>query len=195
MRGTINFEQVKQAAEKLQLEGQKVSVRVVQSITGGSMTTVLELLRQWQQRQQSAVLSSATEENLSEKLRAAIGSEISENVSRCRAAMEAQVKAAEQRAQETGDLLKDVENREEELRVTIEADEKEITSLTTQLRMTESKVGELEAKVEELRKALLEAEKRAAVAETRVEERDKSIKVLEERSAAAKAKGQKKEPK
>jgi outer membrane murein-binding lipoprotein Lpp len=195
MRGTINFEQVKQAAEKLQLEGQKVSVRVVQSITGGSMTTVLELLRQWQQRQQSAVLSSATEENLSEKLRAAIGSEISENVSRCRAAMEAQVKAAEQRAQETGDLLKDVENREEELRVTIEADEKEITSLTTQLRMTESKVGELEAKVEELRKALLEAEKRAAVAETRVEERDKSIKVLEERRAAAKANGQKKEPK
>jgi outer membrane murein-binding lipoprotein Lpp len=159
------------------------------------MTTVLELLRQWQQRQQSAVLSSATEENLSEKLRAAIGSEISENVSRCRAAMEAQVKAAEQRAQETGDLLKDVENREEELRVTIEADEKEITSLTTQLRMTESKVGELEAKVEELRKALLEAEKRAAVAETRVEERDKSIKVLEERRAAAKANGQKKEPK
>ena len=195
MRGTIYFEQVKQAAEKLQLEGQKVSVRVVQSITGGSMTTVLELLRQWQQRQQSAVLSSATEENLSEKLRAAIGSEISENVSRCRAAMEAQVKAAEQRAQETGDLLKDVENREEELRVTIEADEKEITSLTTQLRMTESKVGELEAKVEELRKALLEAEKRAAVAETRVEERDKSIKVLEERRAAAKANGQKKEPK
>jgi outer membrane murein-binding lipoprotein Lpp len=195
MRGNINFEQVKQAAEKLQLEGQKVSVRAVQSITGGSMTTVLELLHQWQQRQQSAVLSSATEENLSEKLRAAIGSEISENVSRCRAAMEAQVKAAEQRAQETGDLLKDVENREEELRVTIEADEKEITSLTTQLRMTESKVGELEAKVEELRKALLEAEKRAAVAETRVEERDKSIKVLEERRAAAKANGQKKEPK
>jgi outer membrane murein-binding lipoprotein Lpp len=109
--------------------------------------------------------------------------------------MEAQVKAAEQRAQETGDLLKDAETREEELRVTIEADKKEITSLATQLKMTESKVGELEAKVEELRKVLLEAEKRAAVAETRVEERDKSIKVLEERRAAAKAKGQKKEPK
>jgi outer membrane murein-binding lipoprotein Lpp len=195
MRGNINFEQVKQAAEKLQLEGQKVSVRAVQSITGGSMTTVLELLRQWQQLQQSAVFPSDMEETLSEKLRAAIGSEIFENVSRCRAAMEAQVKAAEQRAQETGDLLKDAETREEELRVTIEADKKEITSLATQLKMTESKVGELEAKVEELRKVLLEAEKRAAVAETRVEERDKSIKVLEERRAAAKAKGQKKEPK
>jgi outer membrane murein-binding lipoprotein Lpp len=195
MRGTINFEQVKQAADKLQSEGQKVSVRAVQSITGGSMTTVLELLHQWQQRQQSAVFPSGTEETLSEKLRAAIGSEIFENVSRCRAAMEAQVKAAEQRAQETGDLLKDAETREEELRVTIEADKKEITSLATQLKMTESKVGELESKVEELRKVLLEAEKRAAVAETRVEERDKSIKVLEERRAAAKAKGQKKEPK
>jgi chromosome segregation ATPase len=195
MRGTINFEQVKQAADKLQSEGQKVSVRAVQSITGGSMTTVLELLRQWQQLQQSAVFPSDMEETLSEKLRAAIGSEIFENVSRCRAAMEAQVKAAEQRAQETGDLLKDAETREEELRVTIEADKKEITSLATQLKMTESKVGELEAKVEELRKVLLEAEKRAAVAETRVEERDKSIKVLEERRAAAKAKGQKKEPK
>ena len=176
MRGTINFEQVKQAADKLQSEGQKVSVRAVQSITGGSMTTVLELLRQWQQLQQSAVFPSGMEETLSEKLRAAISSEIFENVTRCRAAMEAQVKAAEQRAQETGDLLKDAETREGELRVTIEADKKEITSLVTQLRMTESKVGELESKVEELRKALLEAEKRAAVAETRVEERDKSIK-------------------
>ena len=194
MRGTINFEQVEQAAEKLQSEGQKVSVRAVQSITGGSMTTALELLRQWQQLQQSAVSPSGMEETLSEKLRAAISSEISENVSRCRAAMEAQVKAAEQRAQETGDLLKDAETREGELRVTIEADKKEITSLVTQLRMTESKVGELESKVEELRKVLLEAEKRAAVAETRVEERDKSIKVLEARRTAAKAKDQKKEP-
>ena len=195
MRGTINFEQVKQAADKLQSEGQKVSVRAVQSITGGSMTTVLELLRQWQQRQQSAVLLFGAEENLSEKLRAAISSEISENVSRCRAAMEAQIKAAEQRAQETGDLLKDAEISEEELRATIDTDKKEITALATQLKMTESKVGALEAKIEELRKALLEAEKRASVAETRVEERDKSIKVLEERHAAAKAKGQKKEPK
>ena len=195
MRGTVNFEQVKRVADKLQQDGQKVSVRAVQRITGGSMTTVLELLRQWQQRQQTAVLSSATEENLSEALRAAISSEIAENVSRCRAAMEAQIQLAEQRAQETGDLLKDAEIREQELLATIDADKKEITALATQLKMTESKVGELEAKVEELRKVLLEAEKRAAVAETRVEERDKSIKVLEERRAAAKAKGQKKEPK
>ena len=196
MRGTINFEQVKQAADKLQSEGQKVSVRAVQSITGGSMTTVLELLRQWQQLQQSAVFPSGMEETLSEKLRAAIGSEIFENVSRCRAAMEAQLKAAEQRAQETGDLLKDAENREEEIRSTIDADKKEITALATQLKMTESKVGELEAKVEELRQSLLAAEKRAAVAETRVEERDKNIKILEEwRTAAAKAKVQKREPK
>jgi len=195
MRGTINFEQVKQAAEKLQLEGQKVSVRAVQSLTGGSMTTVLELLRQWQQRQQSTLFPSAIEENLSEKLRGAISSEISENVSRCRVAMEAQIKAAEQRAQETGDLLKDAEIREKELRATIDADKKEITALATQLKMTESKVGELESKVEELRKVLLEAEKRAAVAETRVEERDKSIKILEERRGATKAKAQKKEPK
>jgi len=195
MRGTVNFEQVKRVADKLQQDGQKVSVRAVQRITGGSMTTVLELLRQWQQRQQTAVLSSATEENLSEALRAAISSEIAENVSRCRAAMEAQIQLAEQRAQETGDLLKDAEIREQELLATIDADKKEITALATQLKMTESKAGELEAKVEELRKVLLEAEKRAAVAETRVEERDKSIKVLEERRAAAKAKGQKKEPK
>jgi chromosome segregation ATPase len=194
MRGAINFEQVKRAADKLQLDDQKVSVRAIQSITGGSMTTVLELLRQWQQ-QQSAVFPVGTEENLSEKLRAAIASEISENVSKCRAAMESQIKAAEQRAQETGDLLKDAENREEELRATIDADKKEITALATQLRMTESKAGELETKIEELRKALLEAEKRASVAETRVEERDKSIKILEERSEAAKAKAQKKEPK
>jgi chromosome segregation ATPase len=195
MRGTVNFEQVKRVADKLQQDGQKVSVRAVQRITGGSMTTVLELLRQWQQRQQTAVLSSATEENLSEALRAAISSEIAENVSRCRAAMEAQIQLAEQRAQETGDLLKDAEIREQELLATIDADKKEITALATQLKMTESKAGELEAKIEELRKALLEAEKRASVAETRVEERDKSIKVLEERRAAAKAKGQKKEPK
>ena len=194
MRGAINFEQVKRAADKLQLDDQKVSVRAIQSITGGSMTTVLELLRQWQQ-QQSAVFPVGTEENLSEKLRAAIASEISENVSKCRAAMESQIKAAEQRAQETGDLLKDAENREEELRATIDADKKEITALATQLRMTESKAGELETKIEELRKALLEAEKRASVAETRVEERDKSIKILEERSEAAQAKAQKKEPK
>jgi chromosome segregation ATPase len=195
MRGTVNFEQVKRVADKLQQDGQKVSVRAVQRITGGSMTTVLELLRQWQQRQQTAVLSSATEENLSEALRAAISSEIAENVSRCRAAMEAQIQLAEQRAQETGDLLKDAEIREQELLATIDADKKEITALATQLKMTESKAGELEAKIEELRKALLEAEKRASVAETRVEERDKSIKVLEERRAAAKEKGQKKEPK
>jgi len=91
--------------------------------------------------------------------------------------------------------LKDAEIREQELLATIDADKKEITALATQLKMTESKAGELEAKIEELRKALLEAEKRASVAETRVEERDKSIKVLEERRAAAKAKGQKKEPK
>ena len=87
MRGAINFEQVKRAADKLQLDDQKVSVRAIQSITGGSMTTVLELLRQWQQ-QQSAVFPVGTEENLSEKLRAAISSEIFENVSRCRAAYE-----------------------------------------------------------------------------------------------------------
>jgi len=188
MRGTVNFEQVKQAAEKLQSEGQKVSVRAVQSLTGGSMTTVMELLRQWQQ---SAVLPVGTEENLSETLRAAISSEISGNVSRCRAAMEAQVEAAEQRAQETGDLLKDAENREEELRATLDADKKEITTLTTQLKMTETKVRELEVKIEELRKDLLEAEKRAAVAETRVEERDKSIKTLEEQRETARAKVEK----
>jgi chromosome segregation ATPase len=192
MRGTINFEQVKQAADKLQSEGQKVSVRAVQSITGGSMTTVLELLRQWQQ---SAVFSVGTEENISETLRAAISNEIAVNVLQCRAAMEDQIKAAEQRAQETGDLLKDAEIREQELLAAIDADRKEITSLATRLKMTETRAGELEAKIEELRKALLEAEKRASVAETRVEERDKSIKVLEERHAAAKAKGQKKEPK
>ena len=157
MRGTVNFEQVKRVADKLQQDGQKVSVRAVQRITGGSMTTVLELLRQWQQRQQTAVLSSATEENLSEALRAAISSEIAENVSRCRAAMEAQIQLAEQRAQETGDLLKDAEIREQELLATIDADKKEITALATQLKMTESKAGELEAKIEELRKALLEA--------------------------------------
>ena len=193
MKRTVSYEQVKQSVDKLLSEGQKVSVRAIQSITGGSMTTVLELLRQWQQRQQTVVFPGGTEE-ISEKLRSAIGSEISENVSRCRAAMEAQVKAAEQRAQETEELLRDAETREGELRVTIEADKKEITSLATQLRMTESKVGELESKVEELRKDLLEAEKRAAVAETRVEERDKSIKTLEEQRTAAKAKGQKKEP-
>src|SRR5664279_3367778 len=118
MRGTINFEQVKEAADKLKSEGQKVSVRAIQSITGGSMTTVLELLRQWQQRQQTVVLPGGTEE-ISEKLRSAIGSEISENVSRCRAAMEAQVKAAEQWAQETEELLRDAETRERELRGTI----------------------------------------------------------------------------
>ena len=151
MRGTVNFEQVKHAADKLQSEGQKVSVRAVQSLVGGSMTTVLELLRQWQQRQQSTLFPSAAEENLSETLRAAISNEIAVNVSQCRAAMEDQVKAAEQRSQETGDLLKDAEIREQEMLAAIDADKKEITALATQLKMTESKVGELEAKVEELR--------------------------------------------
>ena len=159
MKRTVSYEQVKHAVDKLQSEGQKVSVRSIQSMTGGSMTTVMELHRQWQQRQQTALLPGGQGENLSEKLRTAIWSEITENVSQCRAAMEAQVKAAEQRAQETEELLRDAETREEELRGTIDSDKKEVTSLATQLKMTETKVRELEAKIEELRKDLLAAEK------------------------------------
>ena len=45
MGGAVNFKQVRQAAESLQAEGQKVSVRAIRALLAASKAIVPELLR------------------------------------------------------------------------------------------------------------------------------------------------------
>ena len=183
-REGVNFEKVAGICDALQAEGRKISVRAIQAESGGSMSTVLEHYRCWQERQ--AVLQDK-EEKLSDQFKSALLAEISLHIEATRAGMIARLKEAEARAREGEELLREAEGRAEELRAVIKEGEQARGVLEKQLAAAEEKAAagekrtaELERTIGELRQAHVGAEKRIAVAEARAEDRDRQITGLQD---------------
>lgn len=90
-RKGISYEQVANACNDLQ-KTQRLSVRAIQARTGGSMTTVLKHYRRWQ-RERSG--EHGVEQDISERLRHALLSELEEAATRSRQAMQSQLQTSQ----------------------------------------------------------------------------------------------------
>lgn len=187
----VTYEKVIEVADRLTQENRRVSTRAVLAETGGSMNTVSGYLKEWRRRRSEEGGGTFT---LSEQLRAAVEEEIRQHSAALREELQKQINDAELRETETLDLLKEAENRIEELSSELVQmkEEKERISQETEMKVAlyeqralaaEQKSRETEERLASAQRELAEAEKRAAVAEVRSAALADHVKHMERESA------------
>lgn len=179
MKKELTPEKVFAVCDRLTRENRKVSARAVLAETGGSMSLVIEYVRQWKQQQSTL---KDVEGVLSEPLKAAILAEIRNHTAALKNELQRQIADAEERARENTELLAEAEARIEELSAELQREHEERArdrqeaernkALHEQRTATAEQRAE---KAESLRELQTEAEKRAAVAEARLEDKDRQI--------------------
>jgi len=91
-RKGISYEQVAKACTELE-KSQRLSVRAIQTKTGGSMTTVLKHYRRWQRERLG---QQGVETTISDRLRHALLSELEETAAQSRQAVQQELQKVQQ---------------------------------------------------------------------------------------------------
>lgn len=179
-----------QAIQKMQLQGEKISVRAVHSHIGGSFAKVAGFLRLWQQEQTHA--KSLISSELSTNLRQAILAEIGKAVTEAKALLEKQLAQANSQLDETCEAIAKQE------KALADYDE-QVTKLNQELAVANQlqeqqveKIQALEKKLEQSMQSQHEVDKRAVIAETRCAELEKQLVKWEKEMEQLKVKQNKK---
>ena len=179
----VTYEVFAEAANQLDSENQRVSVRAVRTKVGGSNSKLMEFLRQWKSEKQ---LATETDEDISDGFRQALLAEFGRVVQKTRERLEEQLADEKNSAQEALDLLAEMEKTcaEQTEKITmLESQhqkrvltlEKQIAGLEARLKDEESRETKLMQKVETLQASQHQAEINAAVAKSRCESLEKQL--------------------
>jgi len=110
---TLTYQGVVNACQQLIKDGEKVSIRRVQKITGGSFSTLSPLYRQWQEQQ--AVKDSDKQRKLSDSVHKALVEEFARIDQVANSYFEKQISRLQQSLQEADQLLNEKEANIESL--------------------------------------------------------------------------------
>jgi len=142
--GGISYDQVAQACQSLLDEKQKITVRSILSITGGSPNTVLEFYRQWRQ-QQDDISMADIEEDLSLQIRQAILAECARKTTSIKEVFTRKVTDAEQQLTEVKKLLANFEQQLEDANSKITEQGKEVAVNHQRFIDSDQRLKEMEA--------------------------------------------------
>ena len=119
MKSPMTLEAVQQAIASLQKQGERISRRNVLAITGGSMSTVHQLMIQVEEIDAQKALAATT--GLSASLLVAINTEIADKIKQSTHLLHGQIQELKQREQEALDSLVLMEKEVERLSVNLKA--------------------------------------------------------------------------
>jgi|GEM_PF-5211438 len=142
--GGVSYDQVAQACQSLLDEKQKITVRSILSITGGSPNTVLEFYRQWRQ-QQDDISMADIEEDLSLQIRQAILAECARKTTSIKEVFTRKVTDAEQQLTEVKKLLANFEQQLEDANSKITEQGKEVAVNHQRFIDSDQRLKEMEA--------------------------------------------------
>lgn len=159
-RKGILYEQVADAIKALQANHQKITVRAIHAVTGGSMSTVLKHYRRWQSEQ----LGHRDETpDISPQLMEALRSEMQNYARRALLTMET-------RMQRYADKLKEAESSRDLAQKKLAETEERLHSLLQELTAIRQRERQASLDMEQLENRLETADQRATSAETELQE-------------------------
>lgn len=160
-RSPISYEEVAQACERLQGDGQRPSVRRLQvELGGGSNSTLLAHFQRWQEARRTQEAAEAHDDLLSAPLRTALVEEIRKRQADARAELERQLADTEEIANAAQENLAAAEKRIDELMATLEQERQEADA---RQRTLEQELAAARARAEDAEQKAAEAQERADV--------------------------------
>lgn len=127
MKKKVDLKMVKEVIKELEEQGEPVSVRKIQAVTGGSMTTITLLYREAQEQMAAAML--VPNKSLPGSITEAIQSYVTTQVVTAISQMKAELAAARAREDETLAILEKAEEQVERLQQELQEARHEIASL------------------------------------------------------------------
>jgi len=172
-KAVVTYEDVSKICNELLDHNQKISARIIQPQTGGSMSTVLKLLHQWEKDKGFRRDENRT---ISEEIREALTAEIARHVTTVRLELQEQVKQSDERANEAvgalheaeelmAQLTSDAQTAKSEYDKTIKDLESKVTTAEQRVSDATQRIANLEDDLKAIRVNLTTAEKTAAVAQ------------------------------
>jgi len=183
------YEAFKTAANQLENEGERISVRSVRAKIGGSNSKLMECLRQWKSEKQ---LVDEIDEFISEPFRQALLAERGRAVKQTRERLEKQLTDEKNSTQETLILLVETEKMcaqhgerikalEANYQKTVLNFEQQVAGLKARLKDEESREESLMQQLERLRTGKHQAEVESAVAKSHYEALKKQLNIYEDK--------------
>lgn len=176
MHQVITYDLFCQTVQKMQTEGEKITVRAIFSHTGGSFPKIAIFLKQWRQEQAHA---QTIDHELSPNLKQAILVEIGKAVTTIKSLLEKQLAQTSEQLDETIEALTKQEKA-------LEDNEQQINQLKQQLAVAKQLHDQQKDNIQALEKKLAQAidgqyqnDKRAAIAEMRCAELEKQLTKME----------------
>jgi chromosome segregation ATPase len=179
----VGYSTFMEAIHSVLAEGQTPSVRILNSMIGGSNSTLLEYFRRWRSEASSPSLTddsvSAEIANLSESFKHSVRAAMGRATRAACQSLEDQLTEEKKQAEEARNLLEETETYLGELEAQHQLDQEQtaqkVLSFEKQLAARDEQVAELRRQIERLEARFQEATKlahemeiRAAVAESRV---------------------------
>lgn len=176
-RDTVTYDVFCQTVQKMQLSGEKISVRTIISHIGGAFGTVAAFLNRWKKEQSYA--QSMIDRDLSANLRKAVLAEIGQAVAETKDQFQSQLDQANEQLEETLEALDKQEAALEACETQTRQLEQQLSAATSMHSQQRERITTLEEKLEQYVQVQHEADKRAAVAEARCQELEKQLAKLE----------------
>lgn len=180
-RKGILYEQVIDAIGALQTNKQKVTVRAIHAVTGGSMSTVLKHYRRWQSEQLGHP-SDATE--ISPQLTEALHNEMRNYARRVLLAMETRLSTNNGKLKEIESAYKEAQryitDLEKALQQTEQSSSNKIAELEEKLRLALQSKTQTEEQLHQLRQHALLTENRLAEVDTRLQMASQELAMAQE---------------
>ena len=182
----ITYDIFCQAIQKMQEQGEKMSVRTILSHTGGSFAKIAGFLKRW--RMEQAYAQSQTGREISQHLTQAILAEIGKAEEQAKAALETQLTQANEQLEETHEILSKQEKLIEEYEQQIAQLNQQAAVMTQVQNQQSERMQQVEKKLEQTVEAQHSVDKRAAIAEVRYAELEKQLVNTQKKSGTAKEK-------
>lgn len=180
-RDNVSLSDVANACEKLQADKERVSVRNVLAITGGSFATVSELIKQWQE--QDALQSEvALPKDLVTAIKSSFKTMLKEHTTEYDLMLEREISRTHEALKQIVELESQndkLENQtvgqKDDFESKVKAFDKKLTS--AELRLDESVRREqaLQKELDQVRQNLQDTQIKLAVAQTKVDEMSKLV--------------------
>ncbi|HVV67738.1 MAG TPA: DNA-binding protein [Gammaproteobacteria bacterium] len=176
-RDTITYDVFCQTVQKMQLAGEKISVRTILSHIGGAFGTIATFLNRWKKEQSYA--QSVIDRDLSASLRKAILAEIGQAVAETKEQSQSQIDQTNEQLEETLETLARQEATLDAYEAQTKQLEQQLSTATSIQAQQLDRIALLEKKLEDYLQNQHETDKRAAVAEARCQELEKQLSRLE----------------
>lgn len=183
-KNDITYEKVAALCNELTKNQEKISVREIHKQLGGSFSNISKFLKQWQEQ---SLLAQKYDSEISDELMQAIKAEMVKVADNVKASFVEKIDIKDDEIKEMEKIIADFEKKTDELEFALSKSrnaardqqlslEKALSSAQSETKVSEKRIEDLQAQVDELRTRCHEADIRAAVAETKVKEYERKQK-------------------